>query len=489
MVVTDLTGNPYLAASVAIPATMLAGLRGCYQYHLQLKKGGAAAALHPLVESFGPSHFGNVPELTRSRQAEIEEEAAEICKSLPSPAALLELEYRGMPIGDLVYDSAMRIKPWQATVWKIDDRVLRELRRVLQVIAAVDALCERHQVKAAVISRMNNSYIGTMLRCFVHRGIESYQGNNRVVRHTGFPVNHNMKPTPWLLQTAMTRHREAVLAAANASFAARFAGEVAPGEVSGERPRVYSCPEEFCAEFDLDPSRPCVFVMLHALNDFPHLFRESAFQDYYHWVIETLEAVADFEKVNWVFKQHPYIQLYPDDGDLAGKVRARCEKHIRFVEADVRISRRSLASIAHAFVTCLGTAAIEYGAGGVPSVVAAESFYTGFDLVHECFEKQKYFQALREIHRLPRLTPERRERAKVILYLSSADLNKSRFALTPAYSPAEALTPDSDALLEYMMRQQPTPEHRRSLDALRLFFESPDRDQYLDPNLYPWVDA
>lgn len=481
VVVTPITKNVFTIMDVIVPATVLAGVKGATTLFIHKTKRGPDANVRALIESFGPCEFHSLHSLTKEAAAEIERETEELIAPLKAPADVLELESRGVPIGDLVFDNAMRIKPWQASVWEIGERVRTGIQSALTGIRASEKLLGQFDVASLLTSRAHTTYLGSIFRTFMKREVESYLGSFRAVKYPpGCAERAQWSMPASFVQDLLSRRREELLAEAEAFFARQFA-EPAPD--SGRKN--YGSTAEFCAEHGLDPAKPCVFVMLHAFNDYPHCLGKLTHLDYYHWFQDTLETARKNPSVNWIFKQHPAIHFFPCDVEVAALVREDPVPHITFLDQHQHIARASLARIAHAIVTCNGSAALEFSCRGIPGVVAGNSYYTGFGICHECHTLEAWHEKLGTIATLPRLDEEARTMAKVIFYLTNGDLNAAPYSLLPAFSHGERLAATLDELLEHMLKQQPTPEHHAALEALARFIRDERAEQYVDPAVYP----
>ena len=210
--------------------------------------------------------------------------------------------------------------------------------------------------------------------------------------------------------------------------------------------KVYSSRSAFADEFKIPATKKNIFVMLHAFNDHPHShYGQMLFQDYYDWFVQTLAFAKTKSDVNWIFKEHPGAPFYPTRDISLPDHFANCPDHIVFLDANVPFNTKSLLSIADAIITVLGTAGIEFAAaGGIPSILAGATSYSGFGFTIEPKTQAEYFQALANVQDIDRLTKEQQDIArKVFLYIQR--YSYVPFSWSPVLSYEETRDPDADS--------------------------------------------
>jgi hypothetical protein len=337
----------------------------------------------------------------------------------------LNLRYRDVPIGEQVYDEVLFVNQ-QASVWKVDENVRGAIRKAVETQEAVRRLMDRHDVRAGVFTHTTEAYHGVATRTLLQRGrpvFSSFGGFGALKRYNRMlePKRGRLKAPVHiphdLFRDVRKRHRERILQHARA-FLDQWNIEASASEADAPSGKtVFARREDFCREHGLDPETPCVFVMLHAFTDDPHVHEQMIFRDFYDWFMTTLEVIRDVQDVNWVFKEHPLIGLYPDDANRAGIIRALGCDHVVYLDEDAPFDSRSLPNVAHAIVTCAGTAALEYAAQGVPGVLAGRNHYAGYGVCEEPDTREAYATTLRTILEIQRPDVQQQERALMLFYL------------------------------------------------------------------------
>ncbi len=429
-------------------------------------------------------------ELVQDHWEDIEAEAQAIFKTIKSPNDLLSLQYRDVPVGDLIYDTAMRHKPWLASLRAIDERVLKEIVTVIEAIRAVDVICERYDVRAAVYSRVHTTYLGGLARAFAKRGIDIVIGSFRLIRHrqeAGLCLEHFMVMRPAFVNRLLETSGDELREAASAFYKNYFRPDTTETtDLASDQTWIR---QSFCRRYQMDESKPVVFVMLHAFNDFPHTLGPGLFLDYCKWFEATLAFTRQMPDVNWVFKEHPDSTFYPNDLDLPKIFAAEARSNVIFLDATHRIPREALAKLAHAIVTCSGTSGLEFACRGLPTLLAAKSYFTGWGFCQEPKDVETYFAALSKISEARGPTQKAQELAKVILYLTTADTLPPRYGLLPPLRHGGRISPDLSAILQHMIKHFPSSHFIRCLSGIQAFASDLEQDHYLDPEVFPMMKA
>ncbi len=490
VVLAEVSNNVFLAMGIAILANIIAKAKNATVLYLGYDQ-NALVRFKWLRDSFSKSYYESVCKIVSRRTEEIAAEVQSLYETLKNPKDVLELKYKGLLVGDLVYDMLMRRGYWQATVWRIDKRVYDTLLKVVSTLFALDCISHMYEVKAALSSH-TVGFSGLLIRYFANQAVESCCGvagglirkyhsfNGKGLKYRAI-INK-----PWLDNIMQdVEDRNLLLSKANKLIEDRLAGALEDWDSKRAFARTkkeYTSKEEFCDRYGLSVEKPCVFVMLHAFNDFPHHFGRNIFIDYYHWFIETLKIVKDVDSVNWIFKEHPLAEFYPNDANLNGIFELCDEPHILFLDKGSSFNPSSLRYVGHAIVTCLGTAGLEFSCFGIPAVLAADNHYSGFGI---CYEPQTY-EAYREllenvIDSVKPLDKETQEQAKILFYLLYAVIyektvnGKSFFCMTST-SHEERLENNADKLFAEVSVQLEDPDILGFLGRVENFVADRNRE-------------
>lgn len=342
--------------------------------------------------------------------------------------SILSFSLDGVPFGDILYDSYLAGYK-VATIPRVNKGVLSTLltliynyyrfKRTLQDCGA-SAVLVSHQVglSSGVLMR-------TALGCGLHVYLRSagtikvtlnlFKSLSEIYQYPYKPRSIDMPLLSAIDEATLDREFQDLMEKRTNPHYDKDAGRA-----YNEKKKVYHSKSEFANDFQVSAAKRFVFVMLHAFNDHPHShFGKMLFKDYYDWFIQTLEFAKTKSDVNWIFKEHPTAAFYPTRDILLPDLFENCPDHIVFLDADSSFNSKSLLYIADAVVTVLGTAGVEFAAaGGIPSILAGPSSYSGFGFTVEPNTQTEYFQVLTNIEKISRLTKSQQDIARnVFLYI------------------------------------------------------------------------
>jgi hypothetical protein len=354
--------------------------------------------------------------------------AAKAYHSIKTPKDLLKFKVDGVHFGDLVYDAVLT--EGYATINVIDDRVLRRLQQLYFFRACIKRIIKKYDIKTSVFAHTVGLASGTFSRCLLEYGIEVLHrvGANQIVikkyRNLEDVGVYAGKLERKYFDMMMNHDNGTIIETVEKHLDRRFNHELCDRDASfafDHTKKTFTDKNSFCAEYDLDNTKPIVFVMLHAFNDFPHSHFKNGmiFQDYFHWVMHTLKTAQTVESANWIFKEHPSAIYYPHrDIDLKEIFDQAKANHIRFLAHEKSFNARSVRYLAHAVITCIGTAGLENATFGIPCILGGKSFYSDFGFAIEPEDIKEYERCLRNISQLPKLNQQQIKAAKVVSYFN-----------------------------------------------------------------------
>ncbi|NBH85001.1 hypothetical protein D7X88_17215 [bacterium C-53] len=165
-------------------------------------------------------------------------------------------------------------------------------------------------------------------------------------------------------------------------------------------------------EMRLDRKKKNVFIMAHCLSDAPHTSERLLFKDYYEALKETLCIASKIKNVNWILKIHPDFERYHGDNGVR-LLREYGGDNIALF--DNRWSNEVAYRLADVMITVRGTIGVEASAYGIPVVLTGESWYSKFGFTINAFSREKYTKVLNNLHRIRRLSDEKRDLAQRVL--------------------------------------------------------------------------
>lgn len=173
-------------------------------------------------------------------------------------------------------------------------------------------------------------------------------------------------------------------------------------------------PEDVRRQLQLDPRKKTAVVFSHVLWDATFFFGTTLFDDYEHWLIETVKAACQNDNVNWIIKLHPdYVwkmKQMGDKGDPRDVVAlqtnvGKLPPHIQVVMPDIDISTYSFFAVTDWCITVRGTIGIEAPCFGIPVITGGTGRYAGLGFTNDSKSADEYLEKIRRIEHIPRLTP------------------------------------------------------------------------------------
>lgn len=406
-----------------------------------------------LREGLGPCFHFNLEIIKEKYKTEIEKETQLIYNNLESVSEILEIKFNNLLIGDLIYDTALRSGRWLATIQQIDKNVFYCIKMAIEYIFCLDSIFENYEVKAVCCTH-KTGILGVLIRYAVSKntlGIAGSIGSGTIRKHyhfngRRFPYSQCVNKSFIDVILNSPDLKERLIIKSKNHLEKRLLGKLKKDTASKKASlgkKTYLTKLEFNKSYKLESDKQNVFVMLHAFNDMPHHFDNSLYLDYYRWFIETLKIAKQVTNVNWIFKEHPNSDMYPNDSNLNGIFELCDSANITFIGKDYNFSSNSIQYLADSIVTCIGTAGLEYSCLGIPAIIASKNSYSNHGLCYEPKTIKEYETLLKNIPTtiIP-LSKEQIEKAKILFYIQHVHLfsvNVENDALMPKTSHQDKL--------------------------------------------------
>lgn len=180
-------------------------------------------------------------------------------------------------------------------------------------------------------------------------------------------------------------------------------------------------PDDVRRALRLDPSKKTAVIFCHILYDATFFYGESLFEDYEHWLVESVRSAVANPLLNWVVKVHPVniwrsrmdgVQMVQLEAATLQKHFGVLPDHIKIMEADTGINTMSLFEVADYGLTVRGTIGMELPCFGIPVVTAGTGRYSGRGFTIDPGSRQEYADILARLHELPRLDDDQIRRAR-----------------------------------------------------------------------------
>lgn len=345
----------------------------------------------------------------------------------------LDFSYRGVSCGGASLSSLVRKLRTTGLSFSepnVQGLLKTALIRSVKTVHAAEKLFDDVQCEAVLFHEKGYTPFGEIYHVAVGRGLN-------VVQYT-----YGQKPKSFVLKRYNARNRKMhPLSLSEKSWAAlkalpwtteqeeAFMDELRESYASGTwfnrkallQGKFMKSSEEVRHELGLEEGRKVAMIFSHVLWDATFFFGESLFDDYEHWLIETVRAACQNDAVQWYVKLHPdYVWKMKD---LGGGVQPRdvlalqsnigeLPPHVRVIAPETDISTFSIFPVIDYCITVRGTVGLEAPCFGVPVFTAGTGRYSGMGFTVDSSSQAEYLQKMRTIQEYPRLSREQTSLAR-----------------------------------------------------------------------------
>lgn len=334
---------------------------------------------------------------------------------------ILTFSFDGVRYGDIAYDAYLA-QERAATIRRIDGKLFWIFYSIATRHNRVLYTLRRGNFEGILVSHQVGIHSGVLLRSALRGGYKGYlrgghdQQTLQCFRELDDVYNYAYQPSVAELEICLDHYGDRLDDRFDLAVEKQLGGKGDPEAEHAffEDNAYYDDRTQFCRDFELDPNKKNIFIMLHAMNDYPHShFRGMVFKDYYDWFYKTLQYAKQNSSVNWIFKQHPCVAFYPTRDVNFEQLFVGCGKHIVYISEHQQINTKSLIHCADAVVTCLGSAGFELPAmASVPSVAASDNPYTNLGFALEPKTHTEYFKILSDMENIGKISKEQQRRAR-----------------------------------------------------------------------------
>jgi hypothetical protein len=498
IIISELNSNLMIAMLNASLVAMLSRVKNSKVIFIGDIYKRSPQAFRFLRRAFCVCDFTSFREQTKGLERKIEEEALKLYKGITTKEDLLIFKYKGVQVGDLLYDQSMRRGLPKASLWKIDQSVLIELEHMLRTYYSLENLKKEYIINSIVTSDYIGTEYGCAMRFLSSEKIPSYSGSGGTFMIKKYSSYSNGRFAPPyelpknIAEKIIESRKDETLIQANKYLNNKLKGNVknldAKAAFNSELLQ-YEKKEYFCSAYGLDPTKPVFVVMLHSFNDACNHFENMLYNDYYSWFMDTLDIVKDLTDSNWIFKEHPACKFYPHDANLQGIFELlKDQKHVVFLDNEDQLNTSTILKHSQAILTCHGTIALEAGSQGIPSLQISDSYYSSWGIGKQCMSRDEYRMELKNIIALPRLTEDQMDLAKIILYLTEKVVcSEFTYEVFPFLSRSEQRNPNKEKMFKSYLAALTTDRYVQYDKILESYLSSSEKEVPLNTIDYPWL--
>jgi len=368
-------------------------------------------------------------------ESEYADRARELVPEL-KPSAIKSFQYRGVLVGRHALSRVLRDEvkgrldlndPVQSAL------IYKELARAIRNTDLGNEIMETLQPSVCFVREFGYTPHAQPFAVAVNRGIAGVNwhpgqrsGTWVFKRHLDIsdPKIHlsisdatwsDLKTRPWL------EHQEKLL---QQEFEGRYRPDSKHDTRCIQEGKRFKTREEVQKQLGLDPDKKTAVLFSHITWDAAFFYGKDLFEDFEHWLLETVRAAYANSNVNWIIKLHPANVLKLKQKSSGGEMSelttlkqlGPLPDHIKILFPDTDINTWSLYSVADYGLTVRGTVGFEMPCFGIPVLTAGTGGYSGFGFTIESGSAAEYLERLRTIQTIPRLSEAQIELAKKHAY-------------------------------------------------------------------------
>lgn len=368
---------------------------------------------------------------------------------------LLNLYYKDIYIGDLIYDTLIRFKPNTYTIDLIKREHIRLIFRAYMTFNTNQRIIDKFRPRYLVTSHNVYAEFGLFPRQIRHsnngivflKDIYAYKCYDKNIKITEHFLKLDYKKFEDKLQdTHYIKESELY-------FSKRMSGNVDQIDVKNafKNKNIYSIEDLKNIFSEVKTDKKNVIVMSHAFSDSPHVGEGLLFKDYYDFLEKTLIELNNNKEINCFVKAHPSSYMWNEKGGVESLVEKNKLENVYILPND--FNTNSICELADYIVTAKGTAGLEFSCLGIPAITAGKGYYYNFGIALEPNTIAAYNLLLKNITILKPLDAEVKKRALVLLYMVSQNRYHSRIL------PKKHIMPDEDFFSVFASKYAEVIEH------------------------------
>ncbi len=329
-----------------------------------------------------------------------------------APNRFTTMQICGIPVGDLIADSAIRRGGAQTPRWRFWVLFFRHALIAEQVLSNIRRIVKATNAELVVSSSQSYASLHGLLTRFGHTNqlevINCAPTFIAFTKRDPEKIGYRTKAREDIHAFVQSAEISDELAKAVADFGTvRFSREstnpdyrrieiaqttTLPGRASG------GLAEALCEADD----KRVLFIAPHVFSDAVHMDGPQIFRDYLDWFRHTIDAIQDAPSAVWITKEHPSAGDYGEH-DLVSRVLARHDSKKRVRLLDPGTSPAAIVDASDAVVTVRGTVALEFGAHGKMALLAGSARYSHLGFTISPRNRREYFDALNSLALFPQL--------------------------------------------------------------------------------------
>ena len=248
---------------------------------------------------------------------------------------LEEFRYKGIKIGDLIYDTYIRTT-FNPSVNLEDDKLFNIFCRAIHIFDNVENYLKKNIVKLLITSHSYYIQYGIILRIGIKNNIPVMMVHNKARGNTEFRLKIVDKKYPFEHNYGYLNYNKDFKKLKNKSDLIKIGKKLIEERIYGHKKLSYLKHSPYKKNkiskkifFKDTNKKENIIIFAHCFFDAVHRYRYSIFEDYFEQIIFFMELSENDKKYNWFIKQHPNDLPY---NDVVYKEKFSKYKKINFLD-------------------------------------------------------------------------------------------------------------------------------------------------------------
>ena len=331
-----------------------------------------------------------------------------IFKSINTPAEVMDITFKGIWLGDLIYDTYIR-DTGCGTIEKPDLMLFRKILEAIFLCKIYEKIIVKYKITHVVTGHIVYNRFGIFVRMAAKHGaiIYSKKGTNNCIvkKYTSMDQLKLSELTiaPELFDEIHMKHRKIARLVADKYLNDRTSGNINDIDAKNAYGTLRTASKgSVLKELGLDTTKPLVFILSHVFSDAPHCNDYYLFLDHYDWAYQTLSHIKNIDSVNWILRDHPanshhFFQSKNSMASIAKEIYGEHFPPNVTIMPDKQFSTKTVIDMADGIVTGYGTIAIEAASFGIRPLLAGSSPFSGLGFTIDPKNRDEYFSYLQNL--------------------------------------------------------------------------------------------
>ena len=322
---------------------------------------------------------------------------------------LRKYKFKGILLGDLIHDTAIRTHQIP-TIGLKDNRLVEKFLDAHLIFYCIEDYLKKNKVKFLIASDCVYNQFGIITRICVKKNIKNFflyylsRGMYEIKLAT-FDKKINSFKNPYynynkIFKKKITSQKDknTALRLGKKMLISRLSGNIKSGIPYLDKSPFNSNKINNFELFDKKSYQN--LILLHNFFDAPHKYRNFLYNDYLEWAAETIKNLMN-TKINTYIKFHPIIIDKKADTEAKKVILKLVKNKDNFKVIDSKISYTDLIKNGlKSAVTCHGTAACELSYFGVKVLNCGDNPHVDYNFSIHSFSKKEYLRKLKNINKI-----------------------------------------------------------------------------------------